>query len=128
VVADLVDVVRVLTADPENRVPHLAFQPDALTDTPILPMEQIETAYYLRMEAEDRPGVLADVTRILGDAGISIEALIQKEQALDASHVPIIVLTHRVNEGQMNGAIARIEALACVRGSITRIRVESLEA
>ena len=79
VVADLVDVVRVLTSDPENRVPHLAFQPGALSDIPILPMAEVQTAYYLRMQADDRPGVLADVTRILGDAGISIEAIIQKE-------------------------------------------------
>jgi len=82
VVADLVDVVRALTSDPENRVPHLAFQPDALSDTPILPIDAVETAYYLRMQASDKPGVLADVTRILGDHQISIEAMIQKERNL----------------------------------------------
>ena len=126
VVADLVDVVRALTADPENRVPHLAFQADALSDIPILPMAEVETAYYLRMQAEDRPGVLADVTRILGDAGISIEAIIQKELEPDAAHVPIIMLTHRIRERQMNDAIARIEALSSIGGPVTRIRVEYL--
>ncbi|MEK7322464.1 MAG: homoserine dehydrogenase [Pseudomonadota bacterium] len=126
VVADLVDVVRALTADPENRVPHLAFQPDALADIPILPMSEVETAYYLRMEAEDRPGVLADVTRILADAGISIEAIIQKEQAPEAQHVPVIMLTHRMRERQMNEAIQRIEALGSINGAVTRIRVEYL--
>jgi homoserine dehydrogenase len=126
VVADLVDVVRAMTADPENRVPHLAFQADALSDIPILPMEDVETAYYLRMEAEDSPGVLAEVTRILGEAGISIEAIIQKEQAPEANHVPVIMLTHVVREGKMNEAIKRIESLASIGGSVTRIRVEYL--
>ncbi len=126
VVADLVDVVRALTADPENRVPHLAFQPDALVDIPILPMSEVETAYYLRMAAEDRPGVLADITRILADAGISIEAIIQKEQAPEARHVPVIMLTHRMRERQMNEAIQRIEALGSINGAVTRIRVECL--
>ena len=128
VVADIVDVVRTLTADPENRVPHLAFQPGSLADLPILPMEEVETAYYLRMCAVDRPGVLADVTRILGDAGISIEAIIQKEPAEDATDVPVIMLTRMVREGQMNQAIARIEALDALHGKITRIRVEHLDA
>jgi homoserine dehydrogenase len=126
VVADIVDVVRVLTADPENRVPHLAFQPGALSDLPILPMEDVETAYYLRMCATDRPGVLADVTRILGDLGISIEAILQKEAAPEASEVPVIMLTHTVREGQMNEAIARIEALNSIKGNVTRIRLEHL--
>ena len=128
VVADIIDVVRTLTADPENRVPHLAFQPGALADLPILPMEEVETAYYLRMLAVDRPGVLADVTRILGDLGISIEAIIQKEPAEDATDVPVIMLTRRVREQQMNQAIARIEALDALHGSVTRIRVEHLDA
>ncbi|MDE2088692.1 MAG: homoserine dehydrogenase [Gammaproteobacteria bacterium] len=127
VVADLVDVVRALTSDPENRVPHLAFQPDALSDTPILPMGEVTTAYYLRMQAADRPGVLADVTRILGDLGISIEAILQKEPVGEAGEVPVIMLTHRVRERQMNEAIRRIEALASISGSVTRIRLESLQ-
>jgi homoserine dehydrogenase len=128
VVADIIDVVRTLTADPENRVPHLAFQPGALADLPILPMEEVETAYYLRMLAVDRPGVLADVTRILGDSGISIEAIIQKEPAEDATDVPVIMLTRQVKEKQMNEAIARIEALDALHGPVTRIRVEHLDA
>ncbi len=128
VVADLVDVVRTMTADPENRVPHLAFQPDALADHPVLPMEAVETAYYLRMEVDDRPGVLAEVARILGERGISIEAVIQKEPRAGAKHVPLILLTHRVREGHMNEALAAIEALGCVRGAVTRIRLETLDA
>lgn len=128
VVADLVDVVRAMTADPENRVPHLAFQPDALSDTPILPMEEVETAYYLRLQANDKPGVLADITRILGEAGISIEAILQKEAALDEISVPIILLTHRIREKQMNAAIAQIEALDSIHGEVVRIRLETLDA
>ena len=127
VVADLVDVTRTLTADPENRVPHLAFQPDAMSDLPILPMDDVETAYYLRMQALDKPGVLAEVARILGDNGISIEALIQKEPGEHADTVPLIMLTHRVRERAMNDAIARIEALESIPGSITRIRLEYLQ-
>ncbi len=126
VVADLVDVTRVLTADPENRVPHLAFQPDALSDLPILSMDEVETAYYLRLCAVDRPGVLAEVTRILGDGGISIEAVIQKEPAEGEEKVAVILLTRRVREQQMNAAIAQIEALDSIDGEVTRIRVEHL--
>ncbi|WP_455202993.1 homoserine dehydrogenase [Kaarinaea lacus] len=132
VVGDIVDVVRTLTSDPENRVPHLAFQPDAISDTPILPMEEIHTAYYLRMQALDKPGVLADVTRIIGDRGISIEAMIQREppEAVDnggADQATIIMLTHTVLEGSMNQAIAEIEALDSIDGSVTRIRMEHLK-
>lgn len=127
VVADLVDVVRALTSDPENRVPHLAFQPDAIEDTPVLPVTEIETAYYLRMQADDRPGVLADVTRIIGAQQISIEAFIQKEPADEASQATIILLTHRVKEQNMNQAIREIEALDCIRGEVTRIRMEHLK-
>lgn len=127
VVADVVDVVRTLTSDPENRVPHLAFQPDALSNLPILPMNEVETAYYLRMQAADKPGVLADVTRILGDADISIEAIIQKEPVGDAE-ATIIMLTHKVKEGLMDKAIADIEALGSIAGPVTRIRLEHLDA
>jgi homoserine dehydrogenase len=126
VVADIIDVVRTLTTDPENRVPHLAFQPDALSNIPIVPMEEVQTAYYLRMLATDKPGVLADVTRILGEAGISIEAILQKEPQPSAVEVPIIILTHSIRERQMNDAIRRIEALDTVHGRITRIRLEHL--
>jgi homoserine dehydrogenase len=127
VVADLVDVVRTLTTDPENRVPHLAFQPDALSDLPVLPMAEVETAYYLRLQALDRSGVLADVTRILADRDISIEAILQMEPAAGASDVPIILLTHRVREQRMNEAIAAIEALDSIRAAVTRIRLEHLD-
>lgn len=126
VVADLVDVVRTLTADPGNRVPHLAFQPDALSGRPILPIDQIETAYYLRLLAEDRPGALADVTRILSERNISIEAIIQKEPAQGVKEVPVILLTHRIREQQIDEAITRIEALASIKDSVTRIRLELL--
>lgn len=128
VVADLVDVARMLTADPGNRVPHLAFQPDALSDAPILPVEDIETAYYLRMQAIDKPGVLADVTRILADHHISIEAIIQKEPAADADEVTVIMMTHRLREENMIRALARIEALDTINGPVTRIRMETLNA
>jgi len=126
VLADVVDVVRALTTDPENRVPHLAFHPDQITDLPILSMDQVETAYYLRIQAADRPGVLAQVTGILGEEGISIEAVQQKEPEEGATHVPLVMLTHRVLEGHMNRAIARIEALDSVNGAVTRIRMEAL--
>jgi homoserine dehydrogenase len=126
VVADLVDVVRALTADPENRVPHLAFQPDALADIRVLPMEAVETACYLRLRAKDRPGVLADITRILGDLNISIEAVIQKEPNEGDTDVPIILLTHKVVEQNMNQAIAQIQALTAVTTEVMRIRLETL--
>jgi homoserine dehydrogenase len=127
VTADLVDVVRTLTTDPTNRVPHLAFQPDAIVNLPILPMAAVRTSYYLRMHAEDRPGVLADITRILGDLGISIEAILQKEPHAGEQVVPIIILTQRVQEQNMNDAIARIEALPAIRGGVMRIRLEQLD-
>jgi len=126
VVADLVDVVRMLTADPDNRVPHLAFQPDALSDLPILAMEEVETSYYLRLRAQDRPGVLADVTRILSELSISIEAIIQKGTADGIATV--ILLTHRVLEKNMNQAIKRIQDLPTITGDIMRIRMEQLNA
>ena len=126
VVADLVDVVRALTSDPENRVPHLAFQPEALSDLSIAPMGDVETTYYLRMSAVDRPGVLADVTRILGDLGISIEAVRQQEPLAGETHVPIVFLTHKIREWSMNDAIERIQSLESIRGTVTRIRLEML--
>jgi homoserine dehydrogenase len=126
VVADLVDVARALTTDPNNRVPHLAFQPDELSDTPVMPMEAVETAYYLRLSALDQPGVMARIASILGEQGISIEAIKQKEPEEGQTHVPLVMLTHRVIERQMNAAIARIEALDSVQGAVTRIRMETL--
>lgn len=127
VVADLVDVVRTLTSDPENRVPHLAFQPDALSDLPILPMEQVETAYYLRLQTKDEPGVLSSVTKILADSGISIEAVLQKEPVGDAD-ATIIMLTHQVIEGKMFEAIGAIESLATITAPVVRVRMEHLDA
>jgi len=126
VVADVVDVTRALTTDPDNRVPHLAFQPDELSDIPVLPMEQVETAYYLRIIALDQPGVMARIAAILGNEGISIEAIQQKEPAEGDTHVNLVMLSHRVLEGQMNQAIARIEALESVKGRVVRIRMENL--
>jgi homoserine dehydrogenase len=126
VVADLVDVVRALTADPENRVPHLAFQPDALSDQPILPMSEVRTSFYLRLRAEDRPGVLAEITRVLGQHAISIEAILQREPDPDRGEATIIILTHRVREGDMQSAIADLEALPPLTSPVTRIRMESL--
>ncbi|WP_372522299.1 homoserine dehydrogenase [Sulfuricaulis sp.] len=128
VVADLVDVVRTLTVDPNNRVPHLAFQPDALVDLPILPIEDVETSYYLRLHALDKPGVLAEVTRILADLNISIESILQKEPHPNEETVPVIILTQRVREKNMNEAIARIEKLASIKGKVARIRLEHLNA
>lgn len=124
VVADIVDIVRALTTDPENRVPHLAFQPDALKDTPILPMNEVVTSYYLRIHTLDVPGVLADITRILSDEGINIEAILQKED--HGGLVPIIMLTQAVVEKNMDRAIEQIEALDTVPDAIMRIRMESL--
>ncbi|NMF88301.1 homoserine dehydrogenase [Aromatoleum petrolei] len=127
VIADLVDVTRLHTADPEHRVPHLAFQPDQVRDLKVLPIDEVITSYYLRMRVEDKPGVLADITRILADSGISIEAMIQKEAPEGASQTDIIMLTHETVEKNANAAIAKIEALPVVQGRITRLRMESLQ-
>ena len=126
VVADLVDVTRVATADPEHRVPHLAFRPDRLSDTPILPMDDVETAYYLRLHALDRPGVLADVTRICADLSISIDAIFQKEAAEGEDQVDVVILTHVTQERHINAAIRRIESLATIPVPVVRIRLEEL--
>jgi homoserine dehydrogenase len=126
VIADLVDVTRMHTADPEHRVPHLAFRPDRLNDVPFLPMGDVETSYYLRMRVLDRPGVLADITRILADREISIDAMIQKEPSEGEEQTDIILLTHKSVENRVVDAIARIEALPTVRGTVVRIRLEDL--
>jgi len=126
VVADLVDVTRMHTADPEQRVPHLAFQPDQLAATAILPMDEVVTSYYLRMRVVDRPGVLADITRILADGAISIDAMVQKEPSEGEEQVDIIMLTHQAREKHVNAAIAAIEKLSVVTGKVTRIRLEEL--
>ncbi len=126
VVADLVDVTRMHTADRKHRVPHLAFQPDALTDTPILPMSEVQTSYYLRLRAFDKPGVLADITRILADSGISIDAMVQKEPSEGEEQVDIIMLTHETVEKHINAAIRKIEKLPTISGKVVRIRLEEL--
>ena len=126
VVADLIDVTRLITADPGHRVPHLAFQPDQLAATPILPMEAVVTSYYLRMRVVDKPGVLADITRILADSKISIDAMVQKEPGEGESRVDIVMLTHRAVEKNVNRAMAKIEQLPVVTGKVTRIRLEQL--
>ena len=126
VVADLVDVTRMATADPEHRVPHLAFQPDRLSDVPILPMAEVETAYYLRLRALDRPGVLADVTRICADRAISIDAIFQKEAGEGEDQVDVVILTHVARERDVNAAIAAIEALPTIPVPVVRIRLEEL--
>jgi len=126
VIADLVDVTRMHTADPEHRVPHLAFQPDQLSDLPVLPIGDVVTSYYLRMRVDDKPGVLADITRILADREISIDAMIQKEPSEGEMQTDIILLTHRSIERNVVDAIAKVEALPTVRGSVVRIRLENL--
>ncbi len=128
VVADIVDVVRTLTTDPDHRVPHLAFQPDQLSDVEVVPIAQIETDFYLRLQVKDRPGVMADISRILSDMGISMEAIVQKEPQHDGDDVTIIILTHKVLESTMNQAIAQIESLDSTLGQVTRIRVDHLES
>ncbi|MFT5643096.1 MAG: homoserine dehydrogenase [Janthinobacterium sp.] len=126
VIADLVDIVRLNTTDSQHRVPHLAFQLDAMKDIPILPMSEIRTCYYLRLHVADKPGVLADLTGILADATISIDAMLQKEPAEGESQTDIIMLTHQVQEKNVLAAIAKIEALETVCGSVTMIRLENL--
>jgi len=126
VIADLVDIARLAAADPEHRVPHLAFQPDAVHNTPVLPASEITTSYYLRIHVADEAGVLASVTSILADGGISVEAMLQKEPAEGKPETDIIILTHQTQEKNIDTAIARIEALATVRGKVVRIRSEEL--
>ncbi len=126
VVADLVDVTRLITADPDQRVPHLAFQPDQLSDEKVLSINEIETSYYLRMRVMDKPGVLADITRTLADSQISIEAMVQKEPGEGERQVDIVLLTNRAVEKDVDQAIAKIEKLPTVVGAVTRIRMEAL--
>ena len=126
VIADLVDVTRLQTADPENRVPHLAFQPDALQNTPILPMAEVTTSYYLRFAVADQAGVLAEITRILAAHGVSIDALFQKEAAEGESQTDLVILTHETKEKNMMAAITEMQALKTVLGEIIKIRLENL--
>jgi homoserine dehydrogenase len=126
VIADLVDITRLATADPEYRVPHLAFQPNQMTDVAILPMSEITTSYYLRVYVKDQLGVMADLTRILADGGISIDAVLQKEPGEGETRTDIIILTHQAQEKMINAAIAKMEALATVVGDVIKIRLENL--
>ncbi len=126
VVADIVDLARVLSAEPAHWVPYLAFQADAISDTPILTMDEVETSYYLRLQVIDEPGVLADITRILGESDISIEAVIQKAISVNGGTVPLVLLTHHVQEGKMNQALSALAELHSIQGDIVRIRKEDL--
>ncbi len=126
VIADLVDITRLANADPEHRVPYLAFQPNQMADTPILPMAEVTTSYYLRMRVADQPGVLADVTRILADASISIDAMLQKEAGEGETQTDLIILTHETREKQVDTAINTIEGLPTIAGKVVRIRLEQL--
>jgi homoserine dehydrogenase len=126
IIADLVDVTRMHTADPEHRVPHLAFQPNAMVDLPILPLSEVVTSYYLRLRVEDKPGVLADITRILADQQISIDAMIQREPDEGEDQTDIIMLTHQTREKNIDAAIVKIEVLPVVKGKLTRLRLEEL--
>lgn len=124
VVADLVDVTRLQAADPEHRVPHLAFQPEAMADTPILPMSEVESSYYLRLRVHDQPGVLADLARILAEGGISIDSMFQEPHG--EHDADIIFLSHLAREGAVDKAIARVQSLSFVKSPVTRLRVEHL--
>ena len=126
VIADLVDVTRLHTADPMHRVPPLSFQPDLLSDTPVIPMDQVETSYYLRIQVVDKPGVMAEITRIVAEQNISISALLQKEASDESDQVSVIMLTHLTVEKNINAAISRIEALPVVAGKVFRLRIEEL--
>ncbi len=128
VVADLVDITRLHTADPQNRVPHLAFQHDAMSNLPVLPMDEVVTSYYLRLRVADEAGVLAKLTGLLAGAGISIDAILQREadQVSGANQTDVIILTHDTREGTMNGVLAQMQALPTVLAPIVRIRKEEL--
>ncbi len=126
VIADLVDITRLHTADPLNRVPHLAFQPDAMSSLPILSMDKVVTSYYLRLRVADEAGVLAKVTGILANANISIDAVLQREAGEGENQTDLIILTHDTREGTMDATLAKMQALPTVLAPITRIRKEEL--
>jgi homoserine dehydrogenase len=130
VIADLVDIARLHTADPGHRVPHLAFQPDAISDLAVLPMADVVTSYYLRLRVADQAGVLATVCGQLAEAGISIDAMLQREAdevgGEGSTQTDLIILTHATREGTMDAALVRMQALPTVLDTITRIRKEEL--
>ena len=126
VIADLIDITRLATANPEYRVPHLAFQPHHLTDVPILPISEVTTSYYLRVYVKDQLGVMADLTRILADASISIDAVLQKEPEEGETRTDIIILTHQTQEKNIDAAIEKFAAHSAVVGKVVKLRLESL--
>jgi homoserine dehydrogenase len=126
IIADLVDITRLHTADPDHRVPHLAFQPDAISDTAILPMEDVLTSYYLRLRVADEAGVLSSITTILAESDISIDAVLQRESNEGERQTDLIILTHETSEGGMNKALARMQGLPTVLAPIVRLRKEEL--
>ncbi len=134
VIADLVDITRLHTADPHHRVPHLAFQPgtllDAMGDSPVLPMSEVVTSYYLRLRVADQAGVLAKVTGLLAEAGVSIDAVLQREAedvgGEGSTQTDLIILTHNAREGTVNAVLAELQALPTVLAPIVRIRKEEL--
>jgi len=130
VIADLVDITRLHTADPLNRVPHLAFQPNAMSDLNVMPMSEIVTSYYLRLRVADEAGVLAQLTGLLAGAGISIDAVLQREadqvSEVGENQTDVIILTHDTREGTMNEVLSQMQALPTVLAPITRIRKEEL--
>ena len=128
VVADVVDVARALTTDPNNRVPHLAFRADKLSDTPILPIDEVVTGFYLRMHVKDQPGVLAKIASALSESDINIESIIQKDQAEESSPVPLIMIVRQVVESKMNAALDKIRALDVLADDVVRIRLETLDS
>jgi homoserine dehydrogenase len=127
VIADLVDITRLHTADPDHRVPHLAFQPGELQDTPVLPIDEVITAFYLRLQVADQAGVLARITAILAEKDISIDALLQRESAEGERQTDVIILTHDTVEGRMSAALAQMQALPTVLAPIVKIRKEELK-
>jgi homoserine dehydrogenase len=126
VIADLVDIARLQSADPGHRVPHLAFQPGSLADTPILPISEVVTSYYLRLVVADKAGVLARITGILAEHDISIDAVLQRESAEGENQTDLIILTHDTVEGRMSAALAQMQALTTVLAPIVKLRKEEL--
>ncbi len=125
VIADIIDAARSVAAESNQRVPYLGFEPSAMEDLPVLPMEDVQSAYYLRIQALDHPGVLAKVASILSEHGINIESIMQKESELKDGRIPVIILTHTVQERQINRAIEELEALSDIDGKVVRIRAEN---
>lgn len=125
VIADIIDVARSICAGGNYRIPYLGFRPEAMEDLDVLPMEEIQSAYYLRIQAMDRPGVLAKVASILSEKGINIESIMQKESEVQDERIPVIILTHTVQERQINQAISELEALDEVGDQVVRIRAEN---